>query len=117
MSGSRIVLLSLGLLLTAISPLLAQRLPQLPEACRSKSDARLAFYATGAYDPAIPRPEQVFGYPIGSWHTTYGRMEQYLQALQHAASNRVKVIDYGQSVERHTQHLVIISSEAHIQRG
>jgi hypothetical protein len=108
------------------SPLAAQTLPIVPESCRSEHDARLGFglcpdstfdfYATGQYDGAVPRPDSVFGYPIGSWHTTYGRMEQYLDALAGAAPSRVRVIDYGRSVERRTMHLVAVSSEGTIAR-
>ncbi|MFQ5691015.1 MAG: M14 family metallopeptidase [Gemmatimonadota bacterium] len=102
-------------------------LPRVPrEGCRSEMDARLAlglcpdgtfdFYASGAYREGIPRPEEVLGYPIGSWHTTYGRMERYLEALAGAAPGRVRVFDYGQSVERQTLHLVAVSSEANMDR-
>lgn len=94
--------------------------------CRGEMDARLAFglcpdgsfdfYASGPYRDGIPTPEDVLGYPAGSWHTTYGRMERYLEALAEAAPGRVRLFDYGQSVERRTLHLVVVSSEAHIAR-
>jgi len=106
----------------------AQELPQVPRqgGCRSELDARLAFglcpdstfdfYATGQYRAGIPRPEQVLGYPVGSWHTTYGRMERFVEALARSAPERVKVFTYGQSVERQAMHLVAISSEANVAR-
>ncbi|MFQ5679156.1 MAG: M14 family metallopeptidase [Gemmatimonadota bacterium] len=94
--------------------------------CRSEMDARLAFglcpdgsfdfYASGSYRPDVPRPDQILGYPTGSWHTTYGRMERYLEALAGAAPERVRVFDYGRSVERQTMHLIAVSSEANIAR-
>ncbi|HUG40573.1 MAG TPA: M14 family zinc carboxypeptidase [Longimicrobiales bacterium] len=102
--------------------------PRLPltTACRSELDARLAFglcpdgtfdfYAAGEYRDGIPTPEAVLGYPIGSWHTTYGRMETFLAALAATASDRVRVFDYGTSVERQVMHLVAVSSEANIAR-
>ena len=111
--------------LVFVSTLHAQHLPVI-DACRSEHDARLAFglcpdgtfdfYATGQYRADIPRPEQVLGYPIGSWHTTYGRMEQYITRLAAAAPDRVKIFDYGQSVERQVMHLIAISSERNIGR-
>lgn len=116
------------LLLLLAAPAGAQRLPRipLPEGCRSELDARLAFglcpdstfdfYASGAYRPGVPRPDEVLGYPIGSWHTTYGRMERYLAALAAAAPERVRVLDYGESVERQTMHLVVVSSEDNLRR-
>jgi hypothetical protein len=117
----------LGILLTAAT-VQAQQLPRVPppDSCRAEIDARLAFglcpdstfdfYAPGSYREGVPRPEQVLGYPIGSWHTTYGRMERYLDALAQAVPERVRVFDYGESVERQTMHLVAISSEQTIDR-
>ncbi len=106
----------------------AQDLPRVPErgGCRSEMAARLAFgmcpdstydfYAGGSFREGVPRPEQVLGYPVGSWHTTYGRMERYLDALGRAAPGRVKVMPYGRSVEHQTMYLVAVSSEANIGR-
>jgi hypothetical protein len=74
------------------------------------------FYASGSYREGVPRPEQVLGYPLGSWHTTYGRMEKYLTALSSAVPERVRVFDYGQSTERQVMHLVVIGSEANVRR-
>jgi hypothetical protein len=106
----------------------AQDLPVIPPpgGCRSELDARLAFglcrdstfdfYASGEYRQGIPRPEEVLGYPIGSWHTTYGRMEKYIAALAEAAPERVRVFDYGRSVEGQVMHLIAVSAERHIGR-
>jgi hypothetical protein len=115
------------LLAQVTQPLHAQMIPILPQdGCRSEMDERLAFglcpggtfdfYASGEYRPGIPRPEQVLGYPIGSWHTTYGRMEKFLAALAAAAPDRVRIFDYGESVERQTMHLVVVGSETNLRR-
>jgi hypothetical protein len=119
--------LALALCLAAgTAPAAAQRLPELPRTCRSELDGRLAFglcpdstfdfYASGQYRLTIPRPDSVLGYPIGSWHTTYGRMEKYIAALAAAAPERVRVFDYGESIERQTMHLVVVSAERNIAR-
>lgn len=114
----------------AVTPLqgVAQRLPALPASahCRSEHDARLAFglcadgtfdfYATSSYREDVPRPEAVLGYPVGSWHTPYGRMEDYLEALASSAPDRVRVLDYGRSEEHRTMHLVVVSAAANIDR-
>ncbi|HEV2148943.1 MAG TPA: M14 family metallopeptidase, partial [Longimicrobiaceae bacterium] len=113
----------------AAAPGAAQDLPQIPQqpaGCRSEMDARLAFgmcpdstfdfYATRSYREGVPRPEEVLGYPVGSWHTTYGRMERYLDALARAAPGRVRVMPYGKSVEHHVMYLVAVSSEENIGR-
>ena len=119
-------LLTLVLLAVGVAPAAAQRLPQLPPSCRSELDARLAFglcpdstfdfYASGSYRANVPRPDSILGYPIGSWHTTYGRMERYIAALAAAAPERVRVFDYGESVERQTMHLVVVASERNLGR-
>ena len=115
--------------LLAAVPLAAQHLPQVPRergGCRSELDARLAFglcpdstfdfYASGQFREGVPRPDQVLGYPLGSWHTTYGRMERYVDTLAQALPQRVRVFPYGQSVERQTMYLLAISSEANLAR-
>ena len=119
---------TLGLLLAAVvAPGAGQDLPRLAgDGCRSEQDARLAFglcperrfdfYAEGPYREGVPRPEDVLGYPVGAWHTPYGRMERYLAALAPAAAGRLTVLDYGLSVERRTLHLVAVSSETNIAR-
>ena len=98
----------------------------LADGCRSEMDARLAFglcpdstfdfLASGSYREGVPTPEEVLGYPIGSWHTTYGRMERFLDTLATAVPERVRVFDYGRSIEHRTMHLVAIGSEPNIAR-
>jgi hypothetical protein len=118
-----------ALTLAALAPfgLQAQALPHTAPAagCRAEIDARLAFglcpdstfdfFASGQYRQGIPTPEDVLGYPLGSWHTTYGRMENFLRELARTAADRVRVIDYGRSVEHQVMHLVVIASESRIQ--
>ncbi|CAN5648297.1 M14 family zinc carboxypeptidase [soil metagenome] len=126
--------LPLLLLLTALSAGAAaaqesvRELPIVPPpgGCRSEMDGRLAFglcpdstfdfYASGEYRPGVPRPEEVLGYPIGSWHTTYGRMERFIDTLARAVPERVRIFPYGRSVEQQTLYLLAISSEQNIAR-
>jgi hypothetical protein len=106
----------------AVSPAAAQT----PAACRSDQDARRAaglcdgesfdFYAFGPYRDDIPEPREVLGYAIGEFHTTYGRMEDYVRALADAAPDRVRPIVYGESVERRDMHLLAIGSAETIGR-
>ncbi len=72
------------------------------------------FYAFGPYRENVPRPVDVLGYPIGTWHTTYGTMEAYIDTLATAAPERVRHFTYGTSVEGQTQHLLAIGSSEHI---
>ncbi|WP_448517986.1 M14 family zinc carboxypeptidase [Rhodoflexus sp.] len=61
------------------------------------------------YNPAIPTPESVLGYKFGAWHMTHDQMVYYFRALA-AASDRVKVDEFGHTYEGRPQLLVIISS-------
>ena len=94
--------------------------------CRSEHDARAAFGrcagetfdfdAFGPYRDDVPRPADVLGYPIGTWNTTYGRAEAYVEALVEAAPERVAHRPFGHSVEQQTLHLLAIGSASTIER-
>ena len=128
-SPVRSAVLLLSLLLLPEGAGAQQKLPIIPPpgaGCRSELDARLAFglcadstfdfLASGEYREGVPTPAETFGYPIGSWHTTYGRMERYLDTLSRSVPERVRIFPYGQSVEHQTMYLVAISSEQNIAR-
>ena len=120
---SRTFLLSLAFLFLAHTPAVTA---QSPAPCRSTHVARQAFgrcagasfdfYAFGPYREDVPRPEDVLGYSIGTWHTRYGQMEAYVEALTAAIPERVQAMTYGTSVEGQTQHLLAIGSADHIDR-
>jgi len=60
-------------------------------------------------DERLPRPEAFLGYPLGERFTSWDRIQAYLDALA-AASNRVKVVSYGETYEGRPLKLVAISS-------
>ncbi|MDQ3950745.1 MAG: hypothetical protein M3282_10405 [Gemmatimonadota bacterium] len=100
----RVVLASV--LLAAIgNPLAAQR---------PAAESRFEFSPGGTYDPAVPTPEAVLGYPVGTFHTDYARLEKWIAALQR--SERVRVMRYGESIERRTLYLIVISSPQNLAR-
>jgi hypothetical protein len=68
----------------------------------------------GAYDPKVPTPQAVLGYEIGTYHTTYAGLERWLNALR--GVDRVRIVRYGESVERHPLYLIIISSPQNLAR-
>lgn len=72
------------------------------------------FFPGGTYDPAVPTPESVLGYPIGTYHTNYAGLERWLAALKN--SPRVRLSEYGRSYEKRVLHLVIISSPENLAR-
>src|SRR5579864_7433599 len=60
-------------------------------------------------DPAVPRPDTVLGYPVGSRFTHWEHIAAYLDALA-AASPRVKVWEYGRTYEGRPLKLAAVSS-------
>ena len=68
----------------------------------------------GTYDPNIPTPKQFLGYEIGEYLTDNLQMVAYIHKLQEL-SPRVKVFQYGESVERRKLWIVAISSPENIQ--
>src|SRR5512143_4109204 len=51
------------------------------------------FFASGTYDPVVPTPESVLGFPIGTRPVRYDEMRRYFDAVD-AASARVVVRPY-----------------------
>src|SRR5262245_40997344 len=68
------------------------------------------FYDRGPYRPGVPRPADVLGYPPGTFHTSYGNMERYVDALIHAAADRVVREPFGRTYEFRERALLIITS-------
>lgn len=75
-----------------------------------------SFYGDGPYRAAVPRPDSVLGYPIGTRHTMYHQQQAVLEAMVRAAPDRARLEVTGHSVEGKEMRLVIISSPANIAR-
>lgn len=75
---------------------------------------RFEFFPGGTYDTRVPTPASVLGYEVGSYHTDYAGLERWLAALR--GSDRVRVLRYGESVEKRPLYLIVISSPANIAR-
>ncbi|MGV3617820.1 MAG: M14 family metallopeptidase [Fimbriimonas sp.] len=76
----------------------------------------LDFYADGPYDSAVPRPESVLGYPIGSRITTYRDQERVVLGIADRARARVRAVEYGKSVEGRPLRIFAISSAENMKR-
>jgi len=74
------------------------------------------FYARGPYRPSVPRPSQLLGYEPGEYHTDFRGMERVIFAIAQAASDRVRVIEYGQSYGRRPLRLLLISAPENMNR-
>jgi hypothetical protein len=57
------------------------------------------FYVHGPYRRSVPRPSAALGFEIGQTHSTFRDQERAVMAIAAAASDRVKVVEYGKSVE------------------
>ncbi len=71
--------------------------------------------SSAEYDPAIPTPDSVLGYPLGSRVTDYAGMERYLSALAEA-SPRVVTGSYGSDYENRELRYLVISTQENIGR-
>jgi hypothetical protein len=74
------------------------------------------FYARGPYRDAVPRPEALLGYPLGSRETTYWQQERVIRAIADAAPDRVRVVPYGESVEGRPLRVAVVSAPENMAR-
>src|SRR5215213_5580328 len=82
----------------------------------AQSEEKFDFYTRGEYRADVPRPQAILRYDVGDHHTTYAQMETYINAVQKAASDRVRILDIGLTNEYRMQHIVAISSPNNIGR-
>ncbi|MBM3908013.1 MAG: hypothetical protein FJ363_08030, partial [Gemmatimonadetes bacterium] len=71
-------------------------------------------YAKGPYRASVPKPDDLLGYGIGTWHTQYASQERVLLAIADAAKDRVRVEEMGRTTERRTMRLYVVSSPENI---
>lgn len=69
----------------------------------------------GIYDENIPTPKEFFGYEIGDYLTDNLQMVAYIKELE-KRTNRVRVFQYGESVERRKLWIVAISNPENMQK-
>ena len=63
------------------------------------------FLPKKSLNPQIPSPQQFLGYPIGSHHTRYDKIVEYMRVLE-KASDRIKVVSIGETNEHREQIIV-----------
>ncbi len=116
---ARVFLVLLCHLVPPLVPSLSQsQIPTPNPAARDslRDDRAFSFYARGPYRDAVPRPEALLGYPVGSWHTQYVWQERVLLAIAAAAPDRVRVEEIGITAEKRVMRAYIVSSPANIAR-
>jgi hypothetical protein len=105
----------LAALVLLAAPLIAPRADaQRVEAPRD--DARFSFYSTGPYRTAVPRPDSLLGFAIGTRHTQYHQQERVLLAIAEAAKDRVRVEEIGTTAEGRTMRIYLVSAPENIAR-
>src|SRR5262249_10007687 len=74
-----------------------------------------AFFPGATYDPKVPAPSDVLGFPVGQKPATHAQIEAVIKAIA-AASPRCKLFEYGKTHEGRTLYYLVIASEANIAR-
>jgi hypothetical protein len=74
------------------------------------------FFPGAKYDTAIPTLKQAAGHNWGERITLHHEAERYLQALQQAAPQRLKVVKYAETWEGKALYYLIIGSPTNISR-
>ncbi len=72
--------------------------------------AVLLFLVNEVVAQNIQSPEQFLGYPLGNRFTPHHRVVDYFEHLASVASNRVKLIKYGESYEYRPLQIAVISA-------
>jgi len=74
------------------------------------------WYARGPYRLAVPRPDSLLGFPLGSRHTMFHQQRAVLDRLIAAAPERVRTEVIGRTVEGKELRLLLISAPENLQR-
>jgi len=73
-------------------------------------------FAGQEYDPAIPTPERVLGYPFGERLSRASDVLRYFDALSEAAPDRMMLTRYGETWEGRPLPYAVITSAANMRR-
>src|SRR6056300_1041550 len=65
-----------------------------------------------SYDPAISKPEEVLGYPVGKWHVRHDQIVTYMKTLA-AQSDRITIKTTGRTHEDRELLLLTITAPEH----
>jgi hypothetical protein len=73
------------------------------------------FFPGANYDPAVPNPASILGFPTGQKPAMHAQIEAIVKALAEK-SPRAKLFEYAKSHEGRTLYYLAVSSEANIKR-
>lgn len=77
--------------------------------------AENSFYPDARYRETVPTPEQVLGYRLGERFTHHHQIVAYYQRLAQA-SDKIRILEYGRTVEHRPLLLLFISSSENLSR-
>ena len=72
------------------------------------------FYGRGPFRDNVPKPSVLLGYEAGQTHSTFRDQERVFLAIADAAKDRVRVVEYGKSVEGRPLRLFIVGTPENI---
>jgi hypothetical protein len=103
---------SIMIALVVCIPLGSKLLAFAEESTKVRSEASYIepFFPEGTYDPAIPTPESVLGFPMGSKPCQYQEVASYFKTLGESTP-RARLSEYGVTYEGRILYYLIISSE------
>src|SRR5690242_6325821 len=97
---------------TMLGPLLSLLIPVVAAAAPLGTTEKPALAPGVRYDPQVPTVKQVLGFDVGERITSPEQITAYLKALQAAAPERTRLIEYARTWEgRPLQVLVVGSAE------
>ncbi|GAB5381819.1 MAG: M14 family metallopeptidase [Aliiglaciecola sp.] len=64
---------------------------------------------TVTYDPAIPKPADILGAPVGEWHVRHDQLVRYMEVLAER-SDRITILETGRTHENRKLVLLTITS-------
>src|SRR5262249_8695594 len=82
----------------------------------TRAQDRFDFYGRGPYRASVPRPSSVTGYEPGEFQTSHGQVARVIEKLAAAATDRVRVIENGETWEHRKLYLVVVSAPENLAR-
>jgi hypothetical protein len=74
------------------------------------------FYARGPYRENVPRPSSITGYEPGQFQSPHGNIVRVIERLAAAASDRVRLVESGETWEYRKMYWAIISAPENLAR-
>lgn len=74
------------------------------------------FYGRGPYRNSVPRPSSITGYEPGEFQTPHGQVARVIEKIAAAATDRVRVIENGETWEHRKLYLVVVSAPENLAR-